>query len=71
MALGVPKSSEWLRGRAEKMLPKIDLPDLLFEVHSWTGHVSPRVTDESTSIRGGEVEGVGASVKSDRRLGER
>lgn len=36
-ALGVPTSLAWLRRRVEKMLPKIDLPDLLFEVHSWTG----------------------------------
>ncbi|MFE0133858.1 Tn3 family transposase [Streptomyces sp. NPDC059037] len=36
-ALGEPKSLKWLRERVEKMLPKIDLPDLLFEVHSWTG----------------------------------
>jgi TnpA family transposase len=36
-ALGEPKSLTWLRKRVEKMLPKIDLPDLLFEVHSWTG----------------------------------
>lgn len=36
-ALGVPKSLKWLRKRVEKMLPKIDLPDLLFEVNSWTG----------------------------------
>lgn len=27
-ALGVPKSLVWLRRRVEKMLPKIDLPDL-------------------------------------------
>ncbi|WSQ82565.1 Tn3 family transposase (plasmid) [Streptomyces sp. NBC_01213] len=36
-ALGEPKSLTWLRGRVEKMLPKIDLPELLFEVHGWTG----------------------------------
>nr|WP_234375755.1 DUF4158 domain-containing protein [Streptomyces sp. CB01373] len=35
-ALGEPKSLDWLRKRVEKMLPKIDLPDLLFEVHAWT-----------------------------------
>ncbi|MDX3225445.1 hypothetical protein PV419_06930 [Streptomyces sp. ME19-01-6] len=28
-ALGEPKSLDWLRKRVEKMLPKIDLPDLL------------------------------------------
>ncbi|BFP50705.1 hypothetical protein SCMC78_05120 [Streptomyces sp. CMC78] len=36
-ALGEPKSLKWLRERVEKMLPKIDLPDLLFEVYGWTG----------------------------------
>lgn len=36
-ALGEPKSLAWLRGRMEKMLPKIDLPDPLFEVNAWTG----------------------------------
>ncbi|WP_374772553.1 hypothetical protein OG756_04860 [Streptomyces sp. NBC_01310] len=36
-ALGEPKSPTWLRRRVEKMLPKIDLPDLLFEVNAWTG----------------------------------
>ncbi|MER6639634.1 Tn3 family transposase [Streptomyces microflavus] len=36
-ALGEPKSLTWLRRRVEKMLPKIDLPDLLFEVNAWTG----------------------------------
>lgn len=36
-ALGEPKSLTWLRQRVEKMLPKIDLPDLLFEVNAWTG----------------------------------
>ncbi|MGW2594884.1 Tn3 family transposase [Streptomyces sp. NPDC001515] len=36
-ALGEPKSLTWLRRRIEKMLPKIDLPDLLFEVNAWTG----------------------------------
>jgi len=36
-ALGEPQSLAGLRGRVEKMLPNIDLPDLLFEVHAWTG----------------------------------
>ncbi|WP_234426253.1 DUF4158 domain-containing protein [Streptomyces kebangsaanensis] len=36
-ALGEPKALRWLRRTVEKMLPKIDLPDLLFEVHAWTG----------------------------------
>nr|WP_229819475.1 hypothetical protein [Streptomyces lateritius] len=36
-ALGEPKPLTWLRKRVERMLPKIDLPDLLFEVNAWTG----------------------------------
>lgn len=36
-ALGESNSLTWLRQRVEKMLPKIDLPDLLFEVNAWTG----------------------------------
>jgi TnpA family transposase len=58
-ALGVPKSLAWLRRRVEKMLPKIDLPDLLFEVHSWTGFLDAfvhlgdgrtRMKDLTTSV---------------------
>ncbi|OPC77682.1 Tn3 family transposase [Embleya scabrispora] len=36
-ALGEPASLSWLRRTVEGMLPRIDLPDLLFEVHAWTG----------------------------------
>lgn len=58
-ALGEPKSLALLRGRVEKMLPKIDLPDLLFEVNAWTGFLDAfvhlgdgktRMKDLSTSI---------------------
>ena len=58
-ALGEPKSLTWLRKRVEKMLPKIDLPDLLFEVHSWTGFLdafvhlgdgTTRMRDLTTSV---------------------
>lgn len=58
-ALGEPKSLAWLRGRVEKMLPKIDLPDLLFEVHAWTGFLDAfvhlgdgktRMKDLTTSV---------------------
>ncbi|MFD0271350.1 Tn3 family transposase [Streptomyces sp. NPDC127106] len=58
-ALGEPKSLAWLRKRVEKMLPKIDLPDLLFEVHSWTGFLDAfvhlgdgktRMKDLTTSV---------------------
>ncbi len=36
-ALDEPESLTWLRATTEAMLPRIDLPDLLFEVNSWTG----------------------------------
>lgn len=36
-AIGEPKSLRWLRKTTAAMLPKIDLPDLLFEGDSWTG----------------------------------
>lgn len=58
-ALGEPKSLARLRGRVEKMLPKIDLPDLLFEVNAWTGFLDAfvhlgdgrtRMKDLGTSI---------------------
>ncbi len=48
--MGEPESLTWLKTTTEAMLPRIDLPDLLFEVHSWTGfldafgHVSDRRT---------------------------
>ena len=38
-SLGEPASLAWLRATTEAMLPQIDLPDLLFEVHAWTGFV--------------------------------
>lgn len=36
-ALDEPESLTWLRKTTAAMLPPIDLPDLLFEVHAWTG----------------------------------
>jgi TnpA family transposase len=36
-ALGESDMLRWLRATTAAMLPRIDLPDLLFEVHSWTG----------------------------------
>lgn len=58
-ALGEPKSLHWLRKRVEKILPKVDLPDLLFEVHAWTGFLDAfvhlgdgktRMKDLATSV---------------------
>ncbi|MEU5943407.1 Tn3 family transposase [Micromonospora sp. NPDC047548] len=48
--VGEPESLTCLKATTEAMLPRIDLPDLLFEAHSWTGfldafkHVSARPT---------------------------
>ena len=58
-ALGEPRSLAWLRRRVERMLPKVDLPDLLFEVHAWTGFLdsfvhlgdgTTRMKDLTTSV---------------------
>ncbi|GAA1731087.1 hypothetical protein GCM10009680_85050 [Streptomyces yatensis] len=64
-ALGEPKSLTWLRQRVEKMLPKIDLPDLLFEVNAWTGFLDAFVHlgDGTTRMKrpahlGGRAAGV-------------
>ncbi|MEV4116120.1 Tn3 family transposase [Nonomuraea sp. NPDC049695] len=58
-ALGESESLRWLRATTAAMFPRIDLPDLLFEVHAWTGfldafvHVSEggtRMDDLATSL---------------------
>jgi len=58
-ALEVPESLVALRERTAAMLPRIDLPDLLLEVHAWTGfldayaHTSgaaPRMTDLPVTV---------------------
>jgi len=36
-ALGEPDSLVWLRTTVQVMLPRADLPELLLEVHAWTG----------------------------------
>lgn len=36
-ALDIPESLTGLREKTAAMLPRIDLPDLLLEVHAWTG----------------------------------
>ncbi|MGP3920991.1 Tn3 family transposase [Nonomuraea sp. 10N515B] len=58
-ALGESEMLRWLRATTAAMLPRIDLPDLLFEVHSWTGFLdafvhaadgSTRMEDLATSL---------------------
>nr|WP_233616078.1 hypothetical protein [Actinomadura harenae] len=51
--VGEPGSLAWLRGACQAMLPRIELPELLLEVHSWTGFLDAYVhpVDISTRIR--------------------
>jgi TnpA family transposase len=58
-AVGESASLRWLRATTAAMLPRIDLPDLLFEVHAWTGFLdafvhlgdgSTRMEDLTTSM---------------------
>jgi len=58
-ALGEPDSLIWLRATAQAMLPRVDLPELLLEVHAWTGFldaythladVSTRTKDLAVSV---------------------
>src|ERR1019366_8611022 len=58
-ALGDPGSLVWLRATAQTMMPRVDLPELLLEVHAWTGFldaythladVAARTKDLSVSV---------------------
>ena len=58
-ALDVPESLKALRVKVAAMLPRVDLPEILLEVHAWTGfldaytHVSgsgPRMADLPLSV---------------------
>ena len=58
-ALGESDSLVWLRRTAQVMLPRVDLPELLLEVHAWTGFLdaythlagtTPRSTDLTVSV---------------------
>jgi TnpA family transposase len=53
-ALDEPQSLTWLRETTAAMLPRIDLPDLLFEVHAWTGflHAFTHVSTHTTRMDG-------------------
>jgi TnpA family transposase len=52
-ALGEPDSLVWLRAVAQAMLPRVDLPELLLEVHAWTGFLDayPHLADVSTRTK--------------------
>lgn len=49
--LGEPDSLVWLRGTAQAMLPRVDLPELLLEVHAWTGFLDAYTHLAETSTR--------------------
>ncbi|MDX3772393.1 MULTISPECIES: Tn3 family transposase [unclassified Streptomyces] len=53
-AVGEPESLTWLKATTEAMLTRIDLADLLFEVHSWTGFLDSfwHVSDRPTRMEG-------------------
>ncbi|WP_431031510.1 Tn3 family transposase [Plantibacter sp. RU18] len=42
-ALEIPDSLTWLKATTASMLPAIDLPELLLEVHAWTGFLDAYV----------------------------
>ncbi|MFI9846761.1 Tn3 family transposase [Nonomuraea sp. NPDC051941] len=50
-ALGESPSLKWLRAACQAMLPRIDLPELLLEVHSWTGFLDAYVHLADISTR--------------------
>jgi TnpA family transposase len=50
-AVGESPSLVWLRSACQAMLPRIDLPELLLEVHSWTGFLDAYVHLADISTR--------------------
>ena len=42
-ALEIPASLDWLHDTTASMLPRVDLPELLLEVHAWTGFLDAYV----------------------------
>ncbi len=50
-AIGEPDSLVWLRGTAQTMLPRVDLPELLLEAHAWTGFLDAYTHLAETSTR--------------------
>lgn len=50
-AIGESDSLVWLRRTAQAMLPRVDLPELLLEVHSWTGFLHAYKHLAGTSTR--------------------
>lgn len=52
----VPESLTQLRGLVSGMLPRVDLPDVLLEVHSWTGFLSEFSHVSEASARMGQLD---------------
>ncbi|WP_335673887.1 Tn3 family transposase [[Actinomadura] parvosata] len=50
-ALGESPSLKWLRAACQAMLPRIDLPELLLEMHSWTSFLDAYVHLADISTR--------------------
>ena len=55
-ALDIPASLVELRTLTAGMLPRIDLPELLLEVHAWTGYLNSyvHVSGENTRMTTGQ-----------------
>jgi hypothetical protein len=70
-AVGEPESLTWLRATTEAMLPRIDLPDLLFKVHSWTGFLDAfgHVAERRTRMEGLLVSLVALLVSQSCNIG--
>lgn len=70
-AVGEPESLTWLKATTGVMLPRIDLPDLLFEVHSWTGFLDSfgHVSDRRTRMEGLLVSLVALLVSQSCNIG--
>ncbi|MGY3064199.1 TnpA family transposase [Streptomyces sp. TE3672] len=70
-ALGESRSLNWLRKTTLAMLPRIDLPDLLFEVHSWTGFLDAftHVSTSATRMEGLPVSLVALLVSESCNIG--
>ncbi|WLQ69231.1 Tn3 family transposase [Streptomyces glycanivorans] len=70
-ALGESASLTWLRKTTLAMLPRIDLPDLLFEVHSWTGFLDAftHVSTSATRMEGLPVSLVALLVSESCNIG--
>ena len=50
-AVGEPESLKRLRKMVAAMLPRVDLPDLLLEVHAWTGYLDAYAHASGASAR--------------------